>query len=316
MAIQLDVFSGFLGSGKTTLIKKLIEERIYNAKAVIIENEFGEVSVDGKILKDSNLNVKELSSGCICCSLSGDFKKAIQEVIEKYSPERIIIEPSGVGKLSDILKVVKESELRSVINLNMLITIVDGLKFHLYLANFGDFYKNQIANCKTVIISRSQMLSEKKLIEISKEIVKINASANIVTTPWDKLSGSNIVDAAEQRDIILNKVNIIKKPQNIGVLRKESAGSARDVFDSWGFESPRIFNRSTLEKILPRLENTIFGNVVRAKGIVKTGQDTWIQFDYVPGEFEVKATSPDYATRICVIGTELNKGSLSQLFSD
>lgn len=317
MAIKVDVFSGFLGAGKTTLIKKLLAEGIYNRKTVIIENEFGQVSVDGSFLKETQVQVKEINAGCICCSLSGDFVTAINEVIEKYSPDRIIIEPSGVGKLSDILSIFKDGELKKKLALNMAITVVDAMKYELYIANFNDFYKNQISNCKTVVVSKTQRITKEKLIKITDEIRKLNPKANIVTTPWESIAALDIIEAAVDRESssMLEKVNIINKPFKVGTMRIGINRSAGEVFESWGVETPKTFSKELIEKVLLRFTSGNYGQVIRAKGIVQTGDSRWIQFDYVPGEYEIRDSKPNYTGRICVIGTSLNKEALKTLFS-
>lgn len=317
MGIKVDIFSGFLGAGKTTLIKKLLTEGIYSRKTVIIENEFGQVSVDGSFLKEAQVQVKEISAGCICCSLSGDFYNAINEVIKTYSPDRIIIEPSGVGKLSDVIAVVKDKELKDKLNLNMIITVVDAVKYEMYAANFGEFYKNQISNCKTVVISRTQKLPKDKLVKITEDIKKINQKANIVTTPWEYIKAVDIVEAAETRieSTLLEKVNIINKPLKATALRRGSNRSAGEVFDSWGIETPRTFTKEFIESTLIKLGKGNYGEIIRAKGVVQTGETRWNQFDYVPGEYEIRDSKADYTGRICVIGTALNKEALKTLFS-
>lgn len=317
MGIKVDIFSGFLGAGKTTLIKKLLVEGIYSRKTVIIENEFGQVSVDGSFLKEAQVQVKEISAGCICCSLSGDFFSAINEVIKTYSPDRIIIEPSGVGKLSDVIAVVKDKELKNMLELNMIITVVDALKYEMYAANFGEFYKNQIANCKTVVISRTQKVTKDKLVKITEDIKKINQKANIVTTPWEYIKAMDIVEAAEFRveSTLLEKVNIINKPLKATALRRGNNRSAGEVFDSWGIETPKTFTKELIESALIKLGKGNYGEIIRAKGVVQTGEIGWNQFDFVPGEYEIRDSKADYTGRICVIGTSLNKEALKTLFS-
>jgi G3E family GTPase len=201
MKTKVDIISGFLGAGKTTLIKKLLEEKLYCEKLVIIENEFGEIGIDGNILKNTGIEVKEINSGCICCTLVGDLEKAIVEVITKYKPDRIIIEPSGVGKLSDVIKACDTLKLKELITINILITVVDVLKYNIYISNFGEFFENQIKSAKTIILSRSQKIENKKLEDVANAIRKLNANANIITTSWENLNVELIIAVSEQQFI-------------------------------------------------------------------------------------------------------------------
>jgi Putative GTPases (G3E family) len=316
MKPKIDIFSGFLGAGKTMLIKKLIAERLYNENIVIIENEFGEVGIDGKILKKANINVKEINAGCICCSISGDFKIAIEEVYEKYKPERIIIEPSGVGKLSDVIHVLRSDE-KNKFELNMQITVVDVLKYEMYIANFDEFYRNQILNAKTIILSRTQKITSDRLVEITKLIHNLNSKANIITTPWDVLDSNLIMEVGENNTNtdINSKVNILKKSDHDISFKMRQASSANQVFSTWGIETPKRFNEQFLKDIFLKLQQSEqYGIVLRAKGIVQTENNEWLQFDFVPGEFQVRDISPDYTGRICVIGSDLKKDGLEVLF--
>lgn len=323
MKTKLDIFSGFLGAGKTMLIKKLIGERLYGENIVIIENEFGEVGIDGGILKRTNIEVKEVNAGCICCSTSGDFKDALEEVLKTYKPHRIVVEPSGVGKLSDILTLINKSDLKNQITLNMIVTLVDVTKFELYNLNFSEFYKNQITNAKTIVLSRTQNADMSQLEKVVSEIHKLNEKANIITTPWDNLDGSIIVQTAEEntKQDLLEKVNLLKKPIgiNVGKLQalKESEGhTASEVFSTWGLETPKVFTELILNRVFKKLSQTSeYGTVLRAKGIVQYENNGWLQFDYVPGEFQIRETTPDYTGRICVIGNKLKKENLSKLFN-
>ncbi|MFL0196946.1 CobW family GTP-binding protein [Clostridium sp. WILCCON 0269] len=315
---MIDIFSGFLGAGKTMLIKKLINEKLHSDNIVIIENEFGEVGIDGSILKRTNIEVKEINAGCICCSISGDFKKAIKEVIEKYRPERIIIEPSGVGKLSEILNSINSEDMRSSVKLNMIITLVDVLKYEMYITNFGEFYRNQIINAKTIILSRTQKIAMDRLEKITAAIRNLNQNANIITTPWDRLNANTIVEVAENdaKFDINEKVNLLKKPARNLNFRIAKNHHADQIFNTWGVETPKIFSEVILKNIFSRLEDSEqYGTVLRAKGIVQVSDNKWVQFDYVPEEFQVKDTSPDYTGRICVIGSDLKKDELMSLFS-
>jgi G3E family GTPase len=317
MKTKLDIFSGFLGAGKTMLIKKLLNEKLIDEKIVIIENEFGEVGIDGSILRKSNIEVKEINAGCICCSVSEDFDKAIKEVIDKYHPNRIIIEPSGVAKLSEIIAACKVKELRELVSINMVITVVDVLKLEMYIANFSEFYKNQISNAKTIILSRTQKASEEKVLRAVEKIQSLNNRANIITASWDMLKGNRIIEIAEEdfTPPSLEEVNLLKKPITGAMIKKKTNHSANEVFQTWGIETPKSFSKETLNNILHKIKNEkLYGEVLRAKGIIQISESEWIQFDYVPEELEMRSTTPDYIGRVCVIGSNLDKENLKTLF--
>jgi G3E family GTPase len=312
------VFSGFLGAGKTTLIKKLISESLYNEKVVVIENEFGEIGIDGSILKSANIEVKEINAGCICCNISGDFKKAVKEVIDKYSPERIIIEPTGVAKLSDLLNACSSAELKNLLELNMVVTVVDVLKYDMYSANFGEFYRNQIMSSRIIVLSRTQNADIDKINSIKEKIEKLNNKACIVTTPWDKLSAKRIVELNENNTklSLKNEVNLIRRSVGSASLKAASNHAGNEIFETWSYETPKKFNARSLINLLSKINSgNNCGNVLRAKGIVQADNDEWMQFDFVPGEFEMRKTNPDYSGRLCVIGVNLNKEHLKRLFS-
>jgi G3E family GTPase len=316
MKTKVDVFSGFLGAGKTTLMKKLISEGMYREKVVIIENEFGEVPIDGALLRETKLQVKEISAGCICCSIAGDFKKALNEVLSNYNPERIIIEPSGVSKLSEILSVIEASDMKSKLELDKVITVVDVMRFNMYINNFGEFYKNQIINGKTIVLSRTQGLTEEKLLKLQEEIKRLNGKANLVTTPWDKLSGKRIVELSNKNISVDEEVNLIRRPSFTASIRQERSNENKHIFETYGLETPKKFNFNSLRTSVGNInDKKIYGNILRAKGIVQVDSGEWIQFDFVPGEFQSRKTSPDYSGRLCIIGTELNKENLKKLFS-
>jgi G3E family GTPase len=318
MRVKIDVFSGFLGAGKTMLIKKLVSENLYKEKIVIIENEFGEVGIDGTILKKSNIDVKEINGGCICCTVASDFSKAIKEVIEKFNPQRIIIEPSGVGKLSDVLRVCKDEEIKKIAQLNMVITVIDGMKFDIYVKNFAEFYRNQIQNAKVLVISRTQKLSVEKVITICEALRKLNPNTSIITTPWDEIKSEKIIEIGEssKTDSSLMKINLLKRPFKVGTIKEGINTTANDVFQTVGFETPKQFSISSIEKILNSLEqNKNCGVILRAKGIVQTNDKKWMQFDYVPEEFQVRETTADYTGRVCVIGSNIDKERIKTLFS-
>lgn len=321
MKSKVDIISGFLGAGKTTLIKKMLEEKLHTEKVVIIENEFGEVGIDGSVLKNSGIEVREINSGCICCTLVGDFTRAIQEVIMKYTPDRIIIEPSGVGKLSDVIKACDTPKLQEILTLNMLIAVVDALKYQMYKLNFGEFFENQINHAKTIILSRSQKVENKKLEAIAASIRESNPSANIITTPWEALPSEHIISVAEQDTSVslvhqLTDTHVHHKECKCGCHHEHSHNhSASEVFDVWGIETPKIFEEKELNTKLKALENEkLFGAILRAKGILQLAQNKWVQFDYVPGEFDIKNTNANYTGSLCIIGKNLKKDELYNLF--
>ena len=329
--IKVDIISGFLGSGKTTLIKKLLEEKLYSEKLVIIENEFGEIGIDGALLKKPGIDIKEINSGCICCSLVGDFAKAIKEVIVNYKPDRILVEPSGVGKLSDVVAACDIPELKEQLIINMLVTVVDVLKYKIYIANFGEFFENQIKHAKTIILSRTQKADSKQLESIVNSIRRCNSRANIVTTPWENLKAEQIIAVAEQEGIpliekqltmpkVVLKINYHasnRHHKDCGCSSgKEHNHKADEVFDVWGVETPKLYDEAGLKLLVEQLGNAkTYGMVLRGKGILQVSQDKWMQFDYVPGEVQIRKTSADYTGRLCVIGRSLNKTELARLFS-
>ncbi len=331
---KIDIISGFLGSGKTTFIKKLLEEKFSNEKVVLIENEYGQIGIDGILFKKSGIEIRELNSGCICCSLVGDFERTIQEVIESFNPERIIIEPSGVGKLSEIIKACEAAKQGENLHINMLITVVDVLKLDIYLANFGEFFENQIKYAKTILLSKTQKASPEKLERAMHILRGLNDKASIVTTPWESLSAERMIAIAEG-DGTQALENEIKELLQQG---KESEGchcghnhdtehphdccahehhhhDADEIFTVWGKETARIFSVEELRKTLSSLENAeTFGVVLRGKGILQVENGAWVQFDYVPEEIQMREISPDYTGRVCIIGSQLNIDALEKLF--
>ena len=381
---KVDIISGFLGAGKTTLIKKLIQDVFAGQKIVLIENEFGEIGIDGGFLKDAGINITEMNSGCICCSLVGDFGKALKEVTEKFSPDRIIIEPSGVGKLSDVRKAVEDAAEEAGLVLNALTTVADASKIKMYMKNFGEFYNNQIESAATVILSRTQKLSEEKQMKAAEMIREKNPNAVIVTTPWDELTGEQILHAMEGTDVLAQMLmeevhDHHEHDEHCGCGHEhdhdhhdhdhhehdehcdcghdhdhehdhdhhehdhdhhdhdhhdhdhhehdEHCGCGHDhdhhhhhhadeVFTSWGKETPRKYTKEEMEHILKALSDTEdYGVVLRAKGMVPCTDGTWIHFDLVPGEYEVRTGAADYTGRLCVIGSKLQEEALAKLFS-
>ena len=314
---KIDIISGFLGAGKTTLIKKLIAEAFEGEKLVLIENAFGEIGIDGGFLKEAGIQITEMNSGCICCSLVGDFGEALKEVLTKYSPDRVIIEPSGVGKLSDVVKAVKN--IGDEVQINSTATVVDASKCKMYMKNYGEFYNNQIEYAGTVILSRTQNVSADKLDACLKMIREKNEEASIITTPWDDIQGKNIVEAME-------KVNSLEKELleehehhhhdgECGCGHHHDHHHADDVFTSWGVETAHKFTEEELTEILHKLAETKdYGDVLRAKGIVAAAEGEWFHFDLVPEETEVRRGAADFTGRICVIGADLKEDAIKELF--
>ncbi len=319
MKVKIDIFSGFLGAGKTTLIKKLIESGRYRENIAIVENEFGAVGIDGKILEKDNVAVKEINSGCICCSVVGDFKEAILNVIENYKPKRIIIEPSGVAKLSEIINACKGGALSEKTSLNMIMVVVDSLKFDTYISNFSEFYRNQIVNAKTIVLSKTQNLDEVKLEELVKKIRKLNSKASIISTPWNHLKVEGIISVAEGniKEDLDTKVDLLKKSNRLKSMKSvNKCHLASDTFKTWSAETPKKFNIVELEaKIKQLINEDKYGTVLRAKGIVQATEGKWIQFDYVPGEYAHSSIAAEPIGRLCVIGKDLNEHNLTKLFS-
>ena len=359
---KIDIFSGFLGAGKTTLIKKLIQEAFHGEKLVLIENEFGEIGIDGGFMKDAGINVTEMNSGCICCSLVGDFGTALQEVLEKYAPDRIIIEPSGVGKLSDVIKAVSGvMEDHTDVQMNSYVTVADASKCKMYMKNFGEFYNNQIESAKTIVLSRTGNISDDKL-ELALSLIREkNEEATIITTPWDQIDGKQILAAMEKGNSLekelLDKEEICPEcghhhdhhehehhhhhdgkcccghdHEHEHEHHHHHDGEcccghdhdhehhhhhhADDVFTSVGMESAHKYTEDELEDILKKLssEQSGYGNILRAKGIVPAVEGEWFHFDLVPGEYEIRRGSADYTGRMCVIGAELKEADIKELF--
>lgn len=325
---KIDIISGFLGAGKTTLIKKLLKEAMAGTRVVLIENEFGEIGVDGGFLQEAGIQIKEMNSGCICCSLVGDFGASLKEVLATYQPERILIEPSGVGKLSDVMKAVREVSAGEEIELNSAVTVVDASKCRMYIKNFGEFFINQIENARVVILSRTGSISQDKLNKCVEMIREHNAQAAIITTPWDELDGKDILKTIEGADSLADE--LLKEVKREHEHHHEHPGHecscghdhghegnhhADEVFTSWGMETPAIYSERELASILEKLEQEEkYGLVLRAKGMVSAGEGTWLYFDYVPGEGSVRKGAPCVTGRLCVIGSALKEENLTQLF--
>ena len=312
---KIDIFSGFLGAGKTTLIKKLIKEAYAGEKVVLIENEFGEIGIDGGFLQDAGINVTEMNSGCICCSLVGDFSKALVKVQSEYAPDRIIIEPSGVGKLSDVIKAVANANLENAV-LNAFCTVVDASKCKMYMKNFGEFFGDQVENASCILLSHTDKAGEEKLATAVTLLKEKNPTANIVTAPWDSLDGKTILIAMEQKDSLQAELNRLAEEMHHGHEHEHHHHHhhADDVFTSWGKETPRTYTKADLHAMLSALQaEETYGAVLRAKGIV-AGENAWLHFDYVPGEIEIREGSANVTGRLCVIGCKLQEEKLEELF--
>ena len=342
---KIDIFSGFLGAGKTTLIRKLIKEAYAGEKLVLIENEFGEIGIDGGFLKDSGVQINEMNSGCICCSLVGDFTKALRQVMEQFAPDRILIEPSGVGKLSDVIGAVEQA-VESGAVLNAPVTVVDAAKCKIYAKNFGEFYNDQLESAGCIILSRTADISESKLAKALEIIRAKNAHATVITTPWEQLDGKQILGAMEQQNTIAHALEELEHEHHhhhdehcdchehhhhdehcdchehhhhdehcsCGC-HDHHHHHADEVFVSFGRETAKKYTRAQIEEILEALlEESKYGQVLRAKGMVADCADGWIYFDYVPGEINVRQGSPDVIGKICVIGSGIKESEIAALF--
>lgn len=363
---RIDIISGFLGAGKTTLIKKLLGDALKGQQVVLIENEFGEIGIDGGFLKDAGIEIREMNSGCICCSLVGDFGAALKDVITKYHPDRIIIEPSGVGKLSDVIKAVDGVEKEAGVALNSATTVVDVMKCKMYLRNFGEFFENQVKSAGTIILSRTDKADTEKVEAAVKMLRELNPEAHIITTPVEVLGGKKVLDTMEGAIINLAQVEEEEHHHHHHDHDECCCGHdhdeehehhhhdhdedehehhhhdhdgecchhdhdhehehhhhdheghhhADDVFTSWGEETPNKYDKEALDAILKKLANTNeYGSILRAKGMLPANDGTWMYFDLVPEEYEIREGNPDYTGRICVIGAELKEDALKELFN-
>ena len=389
---NIDIFSGFLGAGKTTLIKKLIKESFAGQKVVLIENEFGEIGIDGGFLKESGIQINELNAGCICCSLVGDFRAALQQVVEQYHPDRIVIEPSGVGKLSDVTRAVEGVAEHLDVKLNSFVTVADVNKVKMYMKNFGEFYDDQISHASCIILSRTQTASEEKIAAAVAMLREKNPTATIVTTAWDELTGEQILKAMSTKDDFKAELIAMAAKANeehahedeeeehhhdhddedehehhhdhdedddhdehehhhhdhddhdhcccghhhdhdddddddehehhhdhdghccCGHHHHHHDHDADEVFTSWGVETARKFTKAEVEHALTELDTGNYGMILRSKGIVNGGADGWLEFDYVPGEWEVRARGADVGGKLVVIGSKLNEKAIAELF--
>ncbi len=403
---KIDIVSGFLGAGKTTLIKKLLQDALAGTKVVLIENEFGQIGIDGGFLKESGIEIKEMNSGCICCSLVGDFGTSLLEVLETYQPERILIEPSGVGKLSDVMKAVENVKADGAAHLNSAVAVVDAAKCKMYMKNFGEFFINQIEYAGTIILSRTGNMKQEKIEEAVALIRQHNTKATVITTPWDELDGKMILETIEgAKDLeaeLMAEVMARREEEHehhhhdgegCGHHHHDGEGHehhheeegcghhheeehdhhhgeehddedgcecgchdhehghhheeehddgdgcecgchdhdhhghdhhdhghhghhhADEIFTSWGLETPAVYGKSEIESILEELDNEgRYGIVLRAKGMVPSADGSWIYFDYVPGETDVRNGQPDVTGKFCVIGSKLKEDALEALF--
>ena len=384
---KIDIFSGFLGAGKTTLIKKLLKEAMDASKVVLIENEFGEIGIDGGFLKEAGVEIKEMNSGCICCSIVGDFGTSLAEILDKYHPERILIEPSGVGKLSDVMKAVQNVKSDVDVQLNSAVVVVDANKCKMYAKNFGEFFLNQIEHAGTIILSRTADISESKLNAALEIIREHNSKATVITTPWDELDGKKILETIENaKDLEAELMEEVAKLHDEHEHHHHDHGEdctcgchdhdgdedehehhhhdhdedehehhhhhdhdedehhhhhdhddhdenctcgchdhdhehhhhhhADEIFTSWGMETPTAYTKDEIETILKKLDDAdTYGVILRAKGMLPSNDGTWINFDYVPEESNVRTGAPEVTGKICVIGSKLNEDNLKALFT-
>ena len=371
---KIDIFSGFLGAGKTTLIKKMIAESYKGQKLVLIENEFGEIGIDGGFLQDSGINITEMNSGCICCSLVGDFGKALTKVIAEYHPDRILIEPSGVGKLSDVIAAVSKVTGDDV-TLGYTVAVADAGKVKVYMKNFGEFYNNQIETASTIILSRTDSIPQSKLDAAVAMLREHNSVATIVTTPWAELTGEQLIEALEGKASIAAELAKLELERLAQEDEEEEHHHHHDdddedehdhhcchhhddddehdhhchhhhddededehdhhchhhhdddehehhhhhhhadeVFTSWGVETAKKFDKAAVEAALHELDSGKYGTILRAKGILPAADGSWIHFDYVPEECNVRTGSADITGKLCVIGSQLDEAGVAALF--
>ena len=338
---KIDIYSGFLGAGKTTLIKKLIAEAYAGQNIVLIENEFGEIGIDGGFLQDSGINITEMNSGCICCSLVGDFGKALNEVIDRYHPDRVIIEPSGVGKLSDVIAAAQKVTNDDV-QLGYTVAVADAGKVKVYTRNFGEFYNNQIETASVIFLSRTDSVPEAKLDAAVALIREHNTEATIVTTPWAELTGEQMINAMEGKATLAMELARMEHEhhhhhdhhhheddecccheehehhhhhhEDGECCCHDHDHHADEVFSSWGVETSKKFDRNTVVNALHELDTGKYGMVLRAKGIIPANDGTWIHFDMVPEEIDIRTGRADINGKICVIGSKLDEAGIAGLF--
>ena len=337
---KIDIVSGFLGAGKTTLIKKLIREAYAGEQLVLIENEFGEIGIDGGFLQDAGIQITEMNAGCICCSLVGDFTKALTQVLEQFHPDRILIEPSGVGKLSDVIRAVQGID--QALSLNSATTVVDAMKCRMYMKNFGEFFDDQVSHAGCIVLSRTANMSPEKLEACTALLRQHNPTATIITTPWDALDGRQIQEAMEGRESLAQALSALAAEHldrhhdhehdhnhdhdhghvhhydqdGVCSCGHHHGHDADQVFTSWGMETIVPVTKDQLEDILKRLAETKeFGDVLRAKGMLPTeNPGEWLYFDLVPEQYEIRDGKPDYTGKVCVIGASLKEEELNKVF--
>ena len=336
--VKVNIISGFLGAGKTTLIKKLLTGSVAKEKIILLENEYGEVGVDGSFMKDSGIIVDELNSGCICCTLVGDFQKAVDDLIAKYHPDRLLIEPSGVGKLSEILAAVERAKERhSDLVVTGCATVVDAGKCRMYMKNFGEFFLDQIKTSATVIFSRTQLLSAERIEKSRALVEEQHPGVRIVTTPWDDLSADTLLEVIESgkpMEIHLDDDDDDDEDEHEhhhhhdhddhedGVCpccghhhHHHHGHDADEVFVSVGVETANRYEQDEVKAMLDKLsDEEEYGTVLRAKGVLQNAAGEWFQFDYVPGESQFRPGTPDYTGRLCVIGAHIDEKALRELF--
>ncbi|MBC5627543.1 GTP-binding protein [Clostridium sp. NSJ-6] len=314
MKVKVDIFSGFLGAGKTRLIKKLINDKYYREKIAIVENEFGEVSIDGAILRETNTVITEINSGCICCQVSGNFKKAISNIISNYEIDRLIIEPTGVAKLSELKRVFEEKELNEIVEVDKLITVVDGERFYIYLNNFRKFFVDQIKAADVIVISRSQYLDKEKLEKIVTDINGLNKKAIVVDKEWSKVRAQELIPKGEYNQKEYNKVfrrAYVKSNKGVSAYND----SAEDTFQTFAMSISRSISKKELISKFNFVANTnSFGEIIRAKGIVKLNDETMNQFDFSLDEFSIETVSYEGEGIISFIGVDLNKDEITKFF--
>ncbi len=400
---KIDIFSGFLGAGKTTLIKKLLKEALQDSKVVLIENEFGEIGIDGGFLKEAGIEIKEMNSGCICCSLVGDFGESLKEVLNTYAPERVLIEPSGVGKLSDVVKAVEDVAGSLDVQINSAVAVVDATKCKMYIKNFGEFFINQIEHAGTIILSRTGKISQEKLNTCVEMIREYNKEATIITTDWEQLDGKDILETIEGEDKLADMMQELLQHAKEHHEHDENCTCgchgnhhdheheehehchhdheheehghchhdheheehehchhdheheehehchhdheheehehhhdenctcgchdhehhhhdhhghhhADEVFTSWGVETANTYSVKEIEEILTALDSGEYGMILRSKGMVPSDDGTWIYFDYVPEEHDIRTGKPEVTGKLCVIGSKLEEKKITELF--
>lgn len=312
MKTKVDIVSGFLGAGKTTLIKKLVTEEYKDENIVIVENEFGKVNIDGGVLRNTGIVVEEITAGCICCSLSEDFSTSIMKVRDKFNPDRIIIEPTGVAKLSDILNSCKDKEYEDLIEINNVVTVVDVKRFKLSTSYSKEFIDDQIRVTKSIILSKIAGVEETIIQDVVDYIKNINNNVNIVNLEWEKVSAKEVINAIENKyEASNNDTGKLGKVVGGRIYRSNSSHK----FNTWEFETNKRFNRKRIESIFEILKNeSEYGNIIRGKGVLKDTEGKWFKFDFVPGDIAFDEYTTESVGNVCIIGLNLNIDNILQLF--